>query len=52
MSIYPLYYEKGENYYHVYTASKIKLFTINMNMANPEEIARTIVESVNKRVAV
>lgn len=48
MSIYPLTYRKGMNYWSVFTRHGVKLFTVNFNMDNPEEIARTIVEATNK----
>jgi uncharacterized membrane protein len=47
-SILPLSYRKGTNYWSVYASSGLKLFTINMNLAEPEKIVKLIVDSVNK----
>jgi len=49
LSILPLSYRKGRNYWHIYTSAGVKLCTINLSMARQEEIAKMIVEAVNDK---
>ncbi len=47
-SILPLSYRKGVNYWSVYASSGLKLFTVNMSLAEPEKLVKLIVEAVNR----
>ncbi len=48
--IFPLTYCRGMNYYHLYTKSGLKLCTININLDNPENIAKILTTGANEYV--
>jgi hypothetical protein len=47
-SIFPLSYRKGINFWHIFASSGLKVATINVNLANPEKLAKIIVNGANK----